>query len=409
MKQFFNNIGPGPMVAAAFIGPGTVTVSSLAGAQFGVALLWALLFSTIATIVLQEASARLGLVAKLGLASAIKQSISHPLLRLLAVLLVVSAVVVGAIAYESGNIRGGSIGLITLFEGHLTSFSAQQLSNLCIAIIGLLAFGLLWLGKYQVIERSLVSLVILMSIAFMTTAVMVVESWTDVFLGLFVPTLPAGSLLIVIALIGTTIVPYNLFLHSELVQQKWKSSQDLGLARRDAVLAVGFGGLISMSIVVCAAAVQSNDIRSAADLAQALQPLMGDKAVVFIALGLFAAGLTSAITAPIAATLVLKGVLSWSGDLRSTNQRLAWSTVLLLGVAIALLQINAVDLIKFAQVANGLVLPFAVAFLLFAMNQKTLLKNHVNSLAQNIAIIAVLLIVTALGFRAVVNAIGTYL
>jgi Mn2+/Fe2+ NRAMP family transporter len=126
-----------------------------------------------------------------------------------------------------------------------------------------------------------------------------------------------------------------------------------------------------------------------------------------IAIGLLAAGLTSAITAPVAATLVLKSVFGWQGDLRSRPQRLAWISVLTIGTAVALLQINAVELIKFAQFANGLVLPFAVAFLLFAVNQKRLLGNYINGLWLNILTSIVLITVTGLGLWAVFKVVAS--
>lgn len=307
---------------------------------------------------------------------------------------------VGAIAYESGNIRGGSLGVLALL-GAEHSKATDPLTGIAVLCIAVFAALLLWIGRYAVLEKVLVSLVILMSVAFLTTAVMVVDSWSLVLRGLFIPQIPEGSIMLVVALIGTTIVPYNLFLHSDIVREKWSSSAHLGEARTDAIVSVGFGGLISMAIVVCAAAVPAGTIQSAGDLAQGLAIVFGDAAKIMMAVGLLAAGLTSAITAPIAATLVLKGVFGWQGDLTSSAQRAVWISVLSIGTGFALLQINAVELIKFAQFANGLVLPFAVAFLLFAVNQKRVLGDYVNSTYQNIMAGTVLIIVTGLGLRAV--------
>ena len=400
MKNFFQAFGPGPMIAAAFIGPGTVTVCSIAGAQYGPVLLWALLFSTFATAVLQESSARLGLVTQKGLAANIKSGIKNKSLRFASLMLVLSAVVVGASAYESGNIRGGSLGILVIL-GAEQSDASSQFTTIAVLCIATCAALLLWVGRYAVLEKALVSLVVLMSIAFLSTAVMVVDSWWLVIRGLFVPKIPEGSTMLIVALIGTTIVPYNLFLHSDLVREKWSTSADIGQARRDALVSVAFGGLISMAIIVCAAAVPESSIQSAGDLAQGLAIVFGDAAKFMVAIGLLAAGLTAAITAPIAATLVLKGVLGWQGDLTSSAQRVVWISVLSIGTGFALLQINAIELIKFAQFANGLVLPFAVAFLLFAVNQKVVLGNYVNSRYQNIMASVVLITVTGLGLRAV--------
>ncbi|MBT6379860.1 MAG: divalent metal cation transporter, partial [Opitutales bacterium] len=115
IKLSFKEIGPGPIIAAAFVGPGTVTLCTLSGSQFGYALLWAMALSIFATITLQEMSARLGIVTQKGLAEIINKEIGNPALKGLTVLLILSAIVVGNAAYEAGNISGGALGLEAVF------------------------------------------------------------------------------------------------------------------------------------------------------------------------------------------------------------------------------------------------------------------------------------------------------
>lgn len=107
IKSWFKNIGPGPLVAAAFIGPGTVTLCTMAGVNFGYALLWAMGLSVVATIILQEMSARLGIIAQKGLADVIRSEINNPVLKYVSIVLILSAIVIGNAAYEAGNISGG--------------------------------------------------------------------------------------------------------------------------------------------------------------------------------------------------------------------------------------------------------------------------------------------------------------
>ena len=114
MFKIFKNIGPGTLVAAAFIGPGTVTLCTIAGVNHGFTLLWAMLLSIIATIVLQEMAARLGIISQKSLAEVIKIEIKHPALRKTAIILMLSAIVIGNAAYEAGNISGGVLGLETI-------------------------------------------------------------------------------------------------------------------------------------------------------------------------------------------------------------------------------------------------------------------------------------------------------
>jgi len=208
-------------VAAAFIGPGTVTLCSIAGVSYGFGLLWALLFAIIATGFLQEMSARLGLISQKGLSQIIRERIDAPILKMLVVGLIISAVVIGNAAYEAGNIGGAVLGLNGVF-GELPLGSV----NLWGAVIGLVAFILLYIGSYKVLERVLVGLVIFMSLAFMITAIMTRPDVGELVKGLFIPSAPEDSWLTIVGLIGTTIVPYNLFLHANLVKEKWHNEAD---------------------------------------------------------------------------------------------------------------------------------------------------------------------------------------
>ena len=115
MKKWINNIGPGPLLAAAFIGPGTVTLCSIAGLQFGYELLWALVLSIIATVILQEMSARIGIISKKNIAELIKEEITNSNLKKIVIFLILSAIVIGSAAYEAGNISGGVLGFETIF------------------------------------------------------------------------------------------------------------------------------------------------------------------------------------------------------------------------------------------------------------------------------------------------------
>ena len=383
MKSLFKNIGPGPLVAAAFIGPGTVTVCTLAGVGFGFALLWAMLLSILATIVLQEMSARLGIISQKGLAEVIRTEIHNPVFKVLTILLVFSAIVFGNAAYEAGNISGGVLGLETLV-GNPNIIIGSFTVNLLSICIGVIAFFLLYIGNYKTLEKVLVSLVIIMSLAFLITAVITKPNIPNILKGIVVPKFPKDSLLTVIGLIGTTVVPYNLFLHASLVKEKWHSKSDLQFARKDTLIAVVLGGVVSMCIIISAASIQTENINNAVDLAKGLEPLFGSFSKYFLAIGLFAAGITSAITAPLAAAYVASGCLGWESNMRSKKFRSVWIFILILGVLLSSLGIKPIDIIKFAQVANGILLPVIAGFLIWIMNQKSILGVYKNSIKQNI-------------------------
>ncbi|WP_034257861.1 Nramp family divalent metal transporter [Altibacter lentus] len=398
MKQRFNNIGPGTLVAAAFIGPGTVTVCTLAGIQFGFTLLWAMALSIIATIVLQEMAARLGLVSGMGLAENIRKEIRHPFAKGLAILLMLSAILLGNAAYEAGNISGGVLGLQTIFEHSMLSFAGVEINLLSLGI-GALAFLLLYIGNYKIIERSLIALVLLMSISFVITAVLTFPDVFEILQGVFVPKVPEEGWLTIIALVGTTVVPYNLFLHASLVKEKWNGVGELAAARKDLYISILLGGLVSMAIIISAAAIQQSEVSNASDLAKSLAPLFGSFATYFLSIGLFAAGITSAITAPLAAAYVVKGCFGWQNGLRSSKFRAVWMSVLGLGILFSSLGIKPIEIIQFAQVANGILLPVIAIFLLWVVNRNSVMGINRNTVIQNILGVLIVLTSILLGLK----------
>ncbi|WP_179007615.1 Nramp family divalent metal transporter [Winogradskyella forsetii] len=402
IAKFFKNIGPGPLVAAAFIGPGTVTVCTLAGVNFGFALLWAMALSIFATVFLQEMAARLGIVSQKGLSEIIREEIKHPILKGFALLLIISAIVVGNAAYEAGNISGGALGMEAIV-GNVVWEIGQLKLNVMSLVIGVIAFALLYIGNYKVLEKAFVFLVILMSFAFITTAILTKPNLIEIFQGILIPEVPEGSILTIIALIGTTVVPYNLFLHASLAKTKWKSKSDLPLAKKDTLVAVILGGLVSMCIIIAASAIQQQTITNTADLALGLEPLFGSYAKYFLAAGLFAAGITSAITAPLAAAFVASGCLGWKSDLKSKKFKAVWMIIVILGVLFSSFGFKSIEIIKFAQVANGLLLPVIAGFLLWIMNKSAVLGPYKNSKLQNILGLIILVITIFLGIKGILS------
>lgn len=402
MKKWFDNIGPGPLVAAAFIGPGTVTLCSIAGLDYGFSLLWALVLSVFATIVLQEMSARLGIISKKGLSEVIRNEIHNPVLKKVIITLILSAIVIGNAAYEAGNISGGVLGLEAVFGENIINLYDLNIKPYSI-LLGAIAFALLYVGNYKIIERSLIFLVIIMSVSFIATAIITRPDLMDLLHGLLIPKFPKGSVLIVIGLIGTTVVPYNLFLHASLVKEKWHNESDLKFARNDTVIAIALGGIVSMCIVISAASLQIESINNAADLAKGIEPLFGASSKYILAIGLFSAGITSAITAPLAASYVAVGCLGWSISLKSKKFRFVWMLILLAGVISSSLGIKSIEIIKFAQITNGILLPIIAGFLIWIVNKESVLGKYINSKWQNVTGLAILLITLFLGLKSLLK------
>ena len=393
-------LGPGTVVAAAFIGPGTLTTATVAGVSYGNTLLWALVFSTLATIVLQEMAARLGVIGGVGLGEAIRQRFERKLVRYASAALVIGAIVLGNAAYQTGNLLGGALGIAQLVGGSRSVWGS---------LLGLAAFVLLWSGRYRWIERVLVAMVAIMGAVFFATAIAVRADPASLARGL-VPTgfADPDAMLVALGLVGTTVVPYNLFLHSSAVRERWRGEADLVTARVDTVLSVTLGGLISIAVLLTAAALPAGltQVGGAADMARALEPLLGRWAGTFFAVGLLAAGFSSAITAPLAAAYATCGVMGWSSDLRGRAARGVWVLVLAAGVLFSALAVRPVPAIIFAQVANGLLLPIIAGFLLYVANDRRLLGGRANGAASNLAGAAVVVLAMVIGLRSLLLAFG---
>ncbi|MFS4418665.1 Nramp family divalent metal transporter [Maribacter sp. 2307ULW6-5] len=398
MASFFKKMGPGVLIASAFIGPGTVTACTLAGASFGFGLLWAMLLSIGATMVLQEMAARLGLVTQKGLAHVIRSQMGSAWLRYLAIGLVVSAIVVGNGAYEAGNIGGAVLGMQALFgEGGTRHYPF---------LVGAIAFVLLYLGSYKLLQHIFMVLVVLMSLSFVCAALVTGPDLWAVLKGLLVPRVPEQAWLTIISLVGTTVVPYNLFLHASLVNERWQGVANLPAAKRDTYGAILVGGVISLCIIISAAALQGAEVGNVMDLAKSLTPLYGDAAVLLMGVGLFAAGITSAITAPLAAAYVAQSCFHWQGGLKDWRFRAVWMFILGLGVGALGFDLNLIQLIAFAQMANGLLLPLVAIFLFWAANRTALLGRYVNSGVQNVLGLLIILLSVVLGAKSIFAVLG---
>ena len=395
--NWIKDVGPGVLIAAAFIGPGTVTLCTIAGASYGYSLLWALLLSIIATIVLQEMALRIGLITNKGLAEVIRVSIKNKFINRLLILLILCSILIGNAAYEAGNITGASLGIIAII--------GSETLNYIPLLIGFISFIILYIGDYKVLERSLIFLVITMSVSFMITAIMTKPDLFSLLDGLFMPKINSESLLVVLGLIGTTVVPYNLFLHSSLVKEKWNDISKLKTARIESFISIIIGGIVSMAIIITAASVSNDNVKSVMDLAKGLEPLYGKFAIYFLGIGLFASGITSSITAPLAAAYVAKSCFGWSGSLKSLNFRIVWFFVLLIGVIVSLLKLNPIEVIKFAQFSNSLLLPIVAILLFWLINNKTIFKNSYSYKLQNILVIVIILITIILGAKGVISLI----
>lgn len=351
------------VLPAAFIGPGTVTSCVKAGHGYGVALAWALTFSVLACAALQIAAARVSAASGLELAQAVRVRFQNPILRRAACVLVFLAIGCGCAAYQAGNVLGALAGLALLLPG--------VPPWILVAAIGVGAFVLLFGGAGRRVKNALSGLVFVMGVTFLATAFRSEVPLRDILAGSFVPAMPEGSLSLVLALVGTTVVPYNLFLGSSLAIGK-----DVRQARFGIAIAVAIGGIISLAIVVAGTAVEGTFSFPA--IADALGARLGSWARPMFAIGLFAAGFTSAVTAPLAAALTIDALLRplrAPRDESTTRFRATWMIVLGIGLVFGFLNQSPIRVILLAQAANGLLLPISAALLYLMVRDRSLVPK----------------------------------
>lgn len=377
------------VISAAFIGPGTVTTAAAAGASHQLNLLWALVFSTCACIILQEATARITLVSGYSLGEAIAHRYRGTRLHMLT-WLIAGAIILGGVAYQAGNILGAVAGSELISGIH---------RNILTAIIAGTAGLVLWWGNDKKIAQLMGLVVAVMGLAFIWVAVSSPLDWGLVFTKALSPSIPSGSEWLIIGLVGTTIVPYNLFLASGISKGQTISEMRWGLS-----IAILIGGVISIAILLVGT--QIVGAFSFQALSATMENGLGTWAAVLVGIGLFAAGFTSSITAPMAAAITAKtiwgkGETTWENTGKS--YRWVWGIVLMSGLVFGISGIKPVPAIVLAQALNGLLLPFVAIFLLIVVNDPKIMPS-LNPLISNLLLLVLVGITILLGATNVLKA-----
>ncbi len=376
------------VIAAAFVGPGTVTTAAAAGAAHGYQLLWALLFSIFACIVLQEAAARLTIVTGLSLGQTLRKRFSSSVF----VWLIGLSIFLGCMAYEAGNLLG-AIGGISLLSSHLPQWAFT-------VIITGISIVLLYLGKTDQVAKVLGGLVAFMGLGLLYAAFSTGIDWLEAAKGVIIPRVPKGGTLLVLGLIGTTIVPYNIFLGAGMAEGKTLSNMRHGL-----IISVVLGGIISMAVLVLGAGLTESF--SFESLYEKLRYTHGAWMGYVFVFGLFGAGFTSTITAALAGAMTIRSIHAngqdWGDD--SKQFRGLWAIIVLAGCIFGVSGVKPIPVIIAAQAANGLILPLITLAIWVLMNRKSMLKEHINGFGWNVAMLITLLVTSALGGLNVVKAI----
>jgi Mn2+/Fe2+ NRAMP family transporter len=375
----FAVLGPGFVTANVDNDPGGILTYSQAGAKFGYQLLWTLIPTTIALIVVQEMAARMGAITGKGLSDLIREEFG---LRATFFTMVVLGFA------DFGNI-------ISEFAGLASGMGIFGASKYIVVPIGAaLVWTLIVRGSYKPVERILV-IASLLYFAYPVSAILAKPDWDLALKQTFMPTLTSDPsyLLMIIGLVGTTITPWMQFYLQAAVVEKGIDRRHYGLCRLDVITGCIVTDVIAFFIVVaCGATIFHSDhpeIRDVAQAARALAPFAGKFASLLFAVGLINASLLSAAILPLATSYnVCEGLGFESGiDKRFSEAPVFyWLYTLLIGGGAALVLIPGLPLLKvilWSQVANGVLLPFVLVYMLLLINRPRLMGSFKNKAWQN--------------------------
>jgi len=380
LLAFLAVVGPGFITANVDNDPGGILTYSQAGAKFGYALLWTLIPTTIALIVVQEMAARMGAVTGKGLSDLIREEFGFR--ATFFTMLVLGLADVGNIAAE--------------FAGIASALGIFGLSKYLVVPLGaLLVWGVVVHGTYRVVERVLL-LFSLLYFAYPVSALLSRPDWRMAVTHTFLPQANESSeyLVMIIGLIGTTITPWMQFYLQASIVEKGIGKRQYALSRWDVIIGCVITDVVAFFIVVaCAATLYVHGIREitdAAEAAVALAPLAGRFASLLFAGGLLNAALLSAAVLPLATAYnIAEGLGFESGVNKKFSEApiFYWLYTALIGFGAGVVLIPGVPLIRLilvSQVANGILLPFVLFYMLRLINRADLMGSYKNSRAANV-------------------------
>jgi manganese transport protein len=397
--DIFKYIGPGLLVTVGFIDPGNWAANIATGSEYGYALLWVVSLSTIMLIILQHNVAHLGIATGLCLSEAatiyLKPWVSKSVL---------SFAVLASVSTSLAEILGGAIALNMLFDVPLI------LGALLVTIFVII---MLFSHSYQKIEKWIIGFVSIIGLSFLYELFLVKVDWVQAGISWVKPSIPEGSILLIMSVLGAVVMPHNLFLHSEIIQSRQWNLQDEHIIKKqlrfefaDTLFSMIVGWAINSALILLAAATFFSNGQKVGELQQAeklLEPLLGNNASVVFAVALLFAGVASTITSGMAGGSIVSGMYREPYDVRDNHSRIG-IVISLLGALILICFIgNPFKGLILSQVFLGIQLPFTVAIQIYLTSSKKVMGKYVNSRFLIIILSAIAGIVTFLNIKLLVH------
>lgn len=372
--DLFRYIGPGLLVTVGFIDPGNWAANVSSGAQYGSILLWVITLSTIMLIVLQHNAAHLGIVTGLCLSEAATHYLPPRSGRLL-----IGSAVLAAISTEVAEILGAAIALNMLF--HVPIKLAAVIVTLFIAFF-------LYTNSYKRIEAIIIGFVSIIGISFIYELTLIDVDWGTTVRHWLTPSIPHGSIVLVMSLLGAVVMPHNLFLHSEIIQSRQWNLEDESVINRqlkyeflDTLFSMGIGWAINSAMIIVGAYTFYKAGIEVAELSQAsalLEPILGTGAALVFAFALLCAGIASSITGGIAGGSIFAGLFGEPYDIKDKHSQLGVGLVLLAALGIILLIEDTLQGLVLSQVVLSMQLPFTIYLQVRLTSSSAVMGSHAN-------------------------------
>ncbi len=391
IREVFGALGPGFLVSVGYMDPGNWGTNLAAGAGFGYDLLWVILVSNIIAIFLQISSAKLGIATGKNLAQLIREQFPRPIVIFLGI-----TTAIAMMATDIAEVLGGALGFTILF--HIPLFISA-------IITGIIVMGFLGLSRwgFRKIEFVIIGLVSVIGLVYVYEMTLIQPDWTQVALHLVTPQVTSASILTAVGILGATVMPHNVFLHSFLAPQRLSSPtaplkekrKVLRLAKIDTLAALNIAFFVNAAMLIVAGTIFFQHVNPAnLDLQQAfvtLGPALGAFAAVAFGIGLLASGLSSSTMGTLAGQIVLQGFLGKRVDMW------IWRVITIIPALIVIaLNIPSVEVLVISQAILSIQLPFTMVPVLLLTRRKDLMGAFVNSRLTNIVNVCITLVVTIL-------------
>ncbi|MFZ5941049.1 MAG: Nramp family divalent metal transporter [Bacteroidota bacterium] len=385
-------IGPGLLVTVGFIDPGNWASNLAAGAEYGYSLLWMVTLSTIMLIILQHNVAHLGIATGLCLSEA-----TSIYLKPAASKVVLGSAMLASVSTSLAEILGGAIALRMLFQIPLRAGALLVLAFVLI---------MLFTNSYRVIEKWIIAFVSLIGLSFIYELSLVHIDWDHAVRSWVTPSIPDGSMIIVMSVLGAVVMPHNLFLHSEIIQSRQWNLEDKKIQKRqlryeflDTLFSMLIGWAINSAMILLAATTFFSKGIKAGELEQAnhlLEPLLGSNASIIFAVALLFAGIASTITSGIAAGSIFAGIFREPYDIKDNHSRLGVALSLLLATGIIMLISNPFKGLIISQMMLSIQLPVTVFVQIYLTSSEKVMGEHRNTLANKLLLYGIALVISLL-------------